>query len=368
MTRSVPLATRMLLAQRRRLVASVLGVGLALMLMLLLSGMWAGVRAQVTVYAESSGAALTVVSPSVESLFADASVLPARTLAAVEGTPGVAWAAPVRTLYTILDLHGGRFAASLVGSVPGRPGGPWDVASGRAPAADEETAVDGTLARRHGLRVGDELVVMGTPFRVVGLTRTGSTFMTGMVFLTHDALTRLLQAPGTTGAVLVGTDQPAAVAASLRRQGLSVRTTDQLRRADLALMTKVLGAPMRLMVGVALLAGTLVIALTAYGAVVEHRRELGVVKALGGTARGLGRLALGQTLSVAAAGTAMGLGLFLLGRAALAAWRPQFLVLLTPATLGQALLAALLMALLGAVVPARRLAALDPASAFRGSR
>lgn len=367
MTGAVPLATRLLLAQRRRLVASVLGVGLSLMLMLLLSGMWAGVRTQVTRYADSSGASLTVVSPSTESLFADGSVLREDALATVLATPGVRWAAPVRTLYTILDLHGGRFAASLVGSVPGRPGGPWDVVSGRAPATDEETTVDGTLARRHGLRLGDDLVVLGKPFRVVGLTATGSTFMTGMVFLTHDALTALLRVPGTTGAVLVGTDRPAEVAAALRAGGLAVRTTEDLRRADLALMTKVFGSPMRLMVGIALLAGTLVIALTAYGSVVEHRRELGVVKALGGTARGLGRLALAQSLTVAAAGTAVGLGLFAVGREALAAWRPQFLVLLTPATLGQALVAALVMAVLAAVVPARRLAALDPASAFRSS-
>lgn len=365
MRRAVPLATRTLLAQRRRLVASVLGVGLSIMLMLLLDGMWVGVRAQVTGYEDNTGASLVVVAPGTENLFADSSVLPISTVDRVAATPGVRWAAPVRTMYTILDLHGGRFAASLVGAVPGRPGGPWQVKQGRALRSEDETTVDGTLAKRHGLRIGDDLEVMGRRFRIVGLTATGSTFMTGMVFLTHSAVEQLLQAPGATGAVLVGTDSPAAVATALQAQGLTVRTREQLREADLALMTKVFGSPMRLMVGIALLAGTLVIALTAYGAVVEHRRELGVVKALGATTRRMSRLALAQSLAVAAAGVVVGLGLFALGRELVGMWRPQFLVLLTSQTITRALLAALVMAVIAALIPARRLAKLDPAAAFR---
>lgn len=306
-----------------------------------------------------------VVAPGTENLFADSSLLPLSTLQRVAATPGVTWAAPVRTQYTILDLHGGRFAASLVGSVPGQRGGPWQVVQGRALRADDETTVDGTLAKRHGLRLGQDLQVQGRQFRIVGLTATGSTFMTGMVFLTHAAVEQLLQAPGTTGAILVGTDQPTGVAASLQSQGLTVRTREQLRQADLALMTKVFGSPMKLMVGIAMLAGTLVIALTAYGAVVEHRREFGVVKALGATSSRLSRLALAQSLAVAAAGVVSGMGLFTLGRELIGVWRPQFLILLTGQTVTRALLAALVMAVVAALVPARRLATLDPAAAFR---
>ena len=44
MSGRVPLARRNLFADRRRLAASVTGVGLAVMLILLLDGMWAGIR------------------------------------------------------------------------------------------------------------------------------------------------------------------------------------------------------------------------------------------------------------------------------------------------------------------------------------
>ena len=68
----VPLARRNLLADPRRLAASALAVGLALIL--LLDGLWAGVRAQVTRYEDEIGAQPYVVVPGARSLFADGSM------------------------------------------------------------------------------------------------------------------------------------------------------------------------------------------------------------------------------------------------------------------------------------------------------
>ena len=48
-------------------------------------------------------------------------------------------------------------------------------------------------------------------------------------------------------------------------------------------------------------------------------------------------------------------------------FRPQFAVVLTASSLGRAAVAALAMALLAAIIPARRLAALEPAVAYRSA-
>jgi ABC-type antimicrobial peptide transport system, permease component len=120
------------------------------------------------------------------------------------------------------------------------------------------------------------------------------------------------------------------------------------------------------MVGVAFVIGALVIALTAYATVVERRREYGIVKAIGASARRLSLLALGQTLTLAALGGINGVALFVLGRLAITRLRPQFSLLLTEGTLARAAIAALAMAVIAALVPARRLARLDPSTAYRG--
>jgi putative ABC transport system permease protein len=132
----VPLARRNLFANRRRLLASVLGVGLAVMLILLLDGLWAGIQQQTTLYTDNAGADLYVLQPGVRDLTAGASNLPLTGLDQVRADPDVAWAAPVRTAYVILQLHNQKIAAYVVGSVPGERGGAWAITAGRAPAAD----------------------------------------------------------------------------------------------------------------------------------------------------------------------------------------------------------------------------------------
>src|SRR5689334_8766193 len=121
--RSVPLARRNLLADRGRLVASVIGVGLAVMLILILEGLWAGVRAQARAYSSGVGADLFVLQPGVRDLTGGVGTVPLATLDTVRADPDVAWAAPVRTSYVILMLHGKKVPVYVVGSVPGQRGG-----------------------------------------------------------------------------------------------------------------------------------------------------------------------------------------------------------------------------------------------------
>jgi putative ABC transport system permease protein len=365
--RRVGLARRTLFADRRRLAASVLGVGAALMLILLLEGLWAGIRTQVTLYEDNVDADLYVVAPGALNLFADGSNLPLTIVDRVLALPGVEWAAPVRATYSIVDLGGRKEALAVIGSVPDQRGGPWSVATGRAPRADNEIVIDRVLADRHNLGVGATITVEGTPLRIVGLSRDTAMFMTSLVFVTHHALDTALRTPNTTTAVLVGAADPSAVAARLSAGGLSVVTRQRLHDADLALATDIYGEPLKLMVGVGVIAGALVMALTTYTLVTEQRHDYGVIKALGASRGRLATLAVQQTFSLAAIGGAASLALFFGGRAVIEWFRPQFLVLLTGNTVLVAAAAAVVMALLAALVPARRLSALDPASAFRST-
>lgn len=361
----VPLARRNLFADLRRLAAAVAGVGLAVMLILLLDGMWAGIRSQTTLYTDRVGADLFVLQPGVRDLTPGASTLPMSAVDVVRADPGVAWASPVRSSYSILDLHQTKVAVAVIGAVPGEHGGAWAIIQGRAPAADDEIVVGSLLAERHGIRVGGDLDVMGQRLHVVGQAETNG-FMMSYVFVTHRALDAL--APrDTTSFVVVGAADPAAVQARLGAHGLNVLDRNAVARNNLEFAVGIFGSPVRLMVGIGLAAGTLIIALTVYTAVIERRREYGIVKAMGATRRDLVALALGQSLALAGMGLMAGLILFLAGRAVIVATRPQFAVLLTAGALGRAALAALGMALGAAVVPARRLAALEPAIAYRSA-
>jgi hypothetical protein len=366
---SVPIARRFLSARPLRTAAGAAGIGLALMLMLLLAGLWTGIQDRVTTYDDHLGADLVVVPADTRNLFADPGVLPAPAVDAIARTPGVRSAAPLRTMYQILELPHGKSAVATVAFDPDTDlGGPWAFTDGRAPTTADEVAVDALWADQHQFAIGDRVPILGHPMRVVGLTDDTALFMTPLLFTTTSGMDQMLRATGSTGAVLVATADPDGVAARLRDAGYTVRTPAQLHQASLQLATDIYGSPVRLMVGVAFAAGTLIVALVAYTRLTEQQRDLGVLKALGATPARLRRITLTETAALTVLGTLAAIVLLLATRELLAWWRPAFPVLLTRGTIAQTAVAAAAMALLAAWLPVRRLSRLDAASAFRSGR
>ena len=363
----VGLARRDLMADWRRLVVGVLAIGLAMMLILLLGGLWQGVKTQASIYPDHARAQLFVTQRGVANFAGETSRLPASTVGIVRHAAGVDWAAAVRGQFVVFDLHAQKVAAYVVGYVPNGRGGPWRLAKGRAIRSDGEVVVDRSLADRHGLGIGELLSVGGQRFRIVGLSSGTSATMTGFVFISHAAADRLLQAPGTTSYVLVGTKTPGATTERLRTLGLTVFTRQQLAANDRSLAIGIFGAPIKLMVGVAAIAGTLIVALTVYAAVTDRRREYGVIKAIGASRLFIVGVVVRQAIVLSLAGLAVGGVMFWLARNLLHAWRPQFLIVLTSTAVFSALIGAIVMAMLAAILPARQVANAEPASVYRGA-
>ncbi len=366
MRSAVPVARRNILADRRRLAISTLGVGLAVALILLLQGLWSGVLAQVSAYQTNVGADLFVTEAGVRS--PGESALPVAAAEQVRPISGVQAADAVTLRSVILEMDGVKEAVVVVGFRPGGLGGPWNLASGRTVRTGGELVIDEGLAGDHGIRVGQRIDVLGTPFRVVGLSARTRTFVGGgYVFVSEGDAEALFGSPATASAVLVRTQDPSAVATAIRAgTGLEVNTAGQAALDARAAYDKVLGGPLRLMIFIAFAAGTFTVALTAYSAVVDRLREYGIAKAMGAGRGRLFRIVLGQTLLLAALGTVAGYVLFLVGSRILVLAMPQFLVEVPTATLGAVVVAAGAMALLAAIVPTRRVSRLDPASVYRG--
>ena len=150
-----------------------------------------------------------------------------------------------------------------------------------------------------------------------------------------------------------------------RLSGVNVLTKKDMAANDLNLFAKVFSAPLRLMVAISFLVGTMIVGLVIYTATVERQREYGVIKAIGGRNRFLYRIVLTQAFFASIAGSTLGI---LMANGA-AQWimtvRPQFLIAFDPVDAGQALLAGLGMAMIAAIFPTRVVANLAPAEVFR---
>ncbi|HEX9681067.1 MAG TPA: ABC transporter permease [Anaerolineales bacterium] len=363
------LARKHLLQDRTRLALNITGVALAVMLILLLNGFLTGMLRQITSYLDRSPGEIVVAQSGVRNLLGATSVLPAETLGRAEGVEGVESVIPILSQFVILDLHGKRQPAYMIGYDPERGGGPWALSAGREPQTDTEAVFDRVLAERHSLGLGDEVDVMGKTLTVVGLSEETTSWMTSFFFLRKSAAEDLVRLPGATSFLLVEVEPgvpPAEAREGLERLGgVEALTKEAMGANDRNLFGRFFSAPVRLMVGIAFLVGTLVVGLVIYTATVEREREYGVLKAIGARNGVLFTAVGAQALYASFAGVIGGIALALGASQAIMALRPQFLIVMIPADVVGAGLVGLGMALAAALVPARLVGGLAPAEVFR---
>ena len=363
------LARRNLFQDKTRLALSISGVALAVALILILKGFLAGMNRQITSYLDRSPGSIVVAEEDVVNLLGATSLLPQGMEEKAARIRGVEKVTPILSQFVILELHEKKQPAYMVGYDPKLGGGPWRLVAGREPRSKKEMIYDRVLANRHDLNIGDQVEVMGQDFTIVGLSSGTTSWMTSFFFVRKQDAESLLLNPGATSFLLLTTAERADPEKILKRlngfSDVNALTKKQMAANDLKLFAKVFSAPLKLMVGISFLVGTMIVGLIIYTATAERQREYGVIKAIGGKNRFLYRVVLTQALFASIAGSSLGV---LLANGA-AQWimsvRPQFLIVFDPVDSGQALLAGLAMALIASIFPTRVVARLAPAEVFR---
>ncbi len=366
---SIPVARRQLLSEPAKLAVSVLAIAAAVALVLLLTGLRRGIGEQATLYLDRQPPVL-VGQAGTRNFMAQTSVLPEALGDRLESVPGVAEATPISQQFAMLTLHGRRVLPLLVGFDPGRPGGPWSLAAGRTPRTSGELVLDRIIAEEHGLEVGSIVSYRGIPLRIVGLSRGTTAWMAPLAFATRATLNALSRQPRTASFFLVGTEDGVSatgLAARIERAvpGVAALTTEEAAANDRRLFTGAFDGILLWMVAIGFAVAILVIGLTVYTSTSERAREYATLKAIGLRRSRLIGLAAAQAGVLALAGTLAGTGLAFAGLVAAASIAPKYLIVMSAGSVAQMTVAALVMALVAALLPARFLAGLDPATAFR---
>jgi putative ABC transport system permease protein len=363
------LAHRNLFQDKTRLALSIGGVALAVTLILILKGFLAGMNRQITSYLDHSPGSIVVAEEDVVNLLGAVSLIPDATAQRAENIRGVDRVIPILSQFIILDLHEKKQPAYMIGYDPREGGGPWQLVEGREPSSKQEMVFDHVLADRHGLKIGDQIEVMGRDFTIVGLSRDTTSWMTSFFFIRKKDAEDLLLSPGATSFLFITTKRESSTEQILQRLNelskVNALTKRNMSVNDLKLFARIFSAPLRLMVGISFLVGTMIVGLIIYTATIERQREYGVIKAIGARNRFLYKIVVTQAVFASITGSAIGI---LLANGA-AQWimsaRPQFLITFDPVDSAQALLAGLGMALIASIFPTRVVANLAPAEVFR---
>ena len=366
--RGVPLARRNLFQDRRRVLLSTGGVAVALLLVLVLGGIFAGAMRQLTGYIDHTGADLVVSQLGVRTMHMSASVLRPDIAGRVREVPGVAWAEPIRYTTGMVSSPTGQSASYVIGyDVAAGRGGPARLVAGRQPGGGE-AVLDRQAAGQLRVRVGDRVRVLGRSFTLAGLSSGGTNIANTTVFIPTGDFARL-RGP-TQAFVLVGARpgvQLGALAARLEAipPGTSVQTRQQFDASERRIVTDMSADLMRIMSGIGFAIALAVIALTLFNVTVAKTREYGVVKAIGARP--------GWLAATVAAQAAWSVGLALLVATALALLlavvvgrlNPALAIWIAPGSVARTGLGALLVGVAGAVLPIRRVLRVDPAVSFR---
>lgn len=282
------------------------------------------------------------------------------------GLPHIAVASPVNIQLTVgsslENIYGIDFKSfDALKPFVFKEGGPF-----RGP--DDAIVDDVFAASGKGHKVGDTIEILRHKFRICGIVEHGKG---GRKFIPIATMGEITNNPGRASAFYVKTDD-------LKNQTLvkkEILATPGMQQYDVQTLDEWLSfmspehlpgfnIALRIVIGIAVGIGFLVIFQSMYTAVMERTREIGVLKSLGASKMYVVSVVLRETGLLALAGIALGVGGTYLMRTILRIELPKQDFAVTPDRVAQTVLIALAGAMLGAVYPALKAARKDPIDAL----
>jgi len=367
----VPIARRNLLAEKGRLAMSVCGVAFAVLLVLIVLSLyrgWSGIGRVITRLPGD----VWVTQPGTNNLFRSSSFLPAGREGDLQAVAGVQLAMPVYSREMGYQRDGADYNVLFMAF-----DAPAATASGlpqetryRYFPAPGEIDVDSVFADKAGIRTGDVMDVLGQSLRVAHVTKGGNAVLAQSAFINGADARTIFGTAGMVNFYLI-TTQPGADAAAVQHQLAGVIPNSEVHAS--AAFSEALSRDVSegflpvvgVLVGIGIVVGGAVVALTTYTATIEKSRDFGVLKALGASSAYLYRIVITQSVIVGALGSLLGVAASAISTAVIARSIPEFITDLRWIDVTIIFLATLAMAIAASYVPVRRINGIDPAMVFR---
>ncbi len=374
----IDLALKMMLDQKARFAATVLGVGFAAGLVLVQVGLFFGLLENASITIDKMGADLWITArntPNVDF----GNPFPERYVHRVRSIPGVARADNLIVWYAIVTLPSGAKESVIYYGLENFPAWsfPWDIESGD-PAdlrRGRNVMLDLSAEHRFGaFQVGDYREFQGRRLKIIGRTREALSFTTSpMAFLDYRLAQSLSpdELSGRTTFILVRLEPGADVAAVRREICRRLPYNDVYSSGEWAWRSRGywiestgLGLTLFLTVALGALVGVVIVAQTLYASTSEHLTEFGTIKALGGGNLTVYGVIAEQASFAAVLGFAVALAIAC-GLVPLLD-RLDMRMIVSPKLAVLVLIGTQVLCLGAAILSFRKVAALDPAIVFRG--
>ncbi|MBI3120381.1 MAG: FtsX-like permease family protein [Candidatus Kerfeldbacteria bacterium] len=367
---AISIARKNLLNEKLRLLISVGGVAFSVMLILIILALYRGWNEKLGRYVEEVDADVWVLQNGASDMFHSTSIFPVTLLDQLQTIDGIERVDAL--IGRRLPVKNGDIEAMMIllGYDPETGvGGPLEIVNGSTPTSGE-IIIDEVLAGKFGLNVGDPIEIMDRTLTISGISRGGNVVTFQYAFVPMDDARSMMQMTGLTNYALIkfssGTNRDR-VTSEIEEQipELHVLTKSAFADNNRKQIMEAFLPIIKVLVVIGFIVGLVVISLTIYTATIEKSREYGMLKAIGAKNRHLYGIIIRQSTIAGLLGFVVGLGLTFLSANLVFQIEPSFVTSIVARDVGMVFGFTLLMILLSAFIPIRRIVKIDPAIVFK---
>jgi putative ABC transport system permease protein len=378
MNGTLTLAFKLLVNDRTKYAALLVGITFAVFLMIEMTSLFAGILTRSSATVINIGASIWVMDPAIQTV-ANSIPLPDYVLDEVRSIPGVKYAVPLYSGVALLKLHNGTYqAANVVGlddsSLFGRP----ELLSGNIEDIYGENGFiavkDSEFYKLLNPTIGTEFELNDHRGVIVGVAHVASSGLFGVPTLyttysralqyipnTRFTITYLLVEPKTLADVPLIKQQVAAA-------GYLALTKDEFvqKISNFYKYQTGIGTNMLIMTVISFIIGLSISGQTFYTFVIENIEKFGALKAIGAKGRELIFMILFQATFVSLTGYGTGVGLCALIIWLARLYLPDYAAIVTFTNLGLAFVMVVVIAAISSYVGVRKVLTIEPFDIFRG--
>jgi putative ABC transport system permease protein len=372
----IKIASRNLLQDRLRFVATVVGIVFSIVLVNIQMGLFLSFERMVTTMIDHAPADLWIV-PLGTKCFEDPSLLEEHDRVQALAVKGITQAVPVVIGFTQWTVpSGGTTPVFIVGSNASAPGlHPWNFVKGdlEALSAPDAVAIDATYFGRLGVtRIGDSTEIRDRKAEVTAITSGIRSFTTTpYVFTSLDRAQAYMGTSPTKVSYLLLHVAPNADIDSVRKGLLAtlskveVLTPDEFRNRSRTFWLFGTGAGAALFAGALLgaIVGTVIVAQTLYSSTKDHLNEFATLRAIGSSNTYIHKIIVCQALLSAVIGFALAatIGLIVVEMTA----ETALPIVMTPELTAGLFLLTVFMCIASSIAAVVQVIRIEPARVFR---
>lgn len=362
------IAWKNLINERIRLVISILGISFAILLIFAIKGIGVGMVDSVVKYANNQSAEIFVFQKGVQNMQMASSLLPSAVLESIRAIDGIDEAEGLYGFNYQHKIDDSKISAYIIGF--DKLGGPWSMKEGSKSPKEDEVVLDFAFAKKGGYKVGDSIDIIGSNFKVAGISSETNPLGGLFIFLNKNAVEKILNSKGTLNIILVKAKNGVEIDKLIEDINKKIPVVNAVKSSTVAqneaeMINELFNPIINAMILVVVLVSTAFIGLTIYNATLEKIEEYTILKAIGTNRNQLFVIVFFQSFTIAFSGIIVGFLLTYLMAYLFSELKPEITVAVSLSIAIKYLWIVPVMSILATYIPLKKIYRIDEADVLR---